>query len=549
MKITSSIIWILLVSMLIVSCTKEVKHGVTSKDELYIYLDSLEKRYESTCKKIQLDEWSTRTQLGSSEMIDPGQLLANIFMDTTTHSTIDEWRDRSGSLADKPLARRLELWHRIFIGGSISFDPEVVSLVRSVQHQATAYAAESNVTPSAAERYILRTQKERNQSRRYKLWAAFNRVENPTIPEYQTLVKAYNRKARSYGFPNYYSLMLYLQGIDERWLTQTMHSLETLSRHEYERIIISTKKKFHIKFFAPWDLPLITVEPTPPPDKYFPSDSMLPFIHRFENEIGFEIDSLPISTRTLKDTNGSQIYACSIPNDVRIIFDSETGATHYYSGLYCWGEALHTVSTNVEYPILKGYGLVNGSQNPAYYQGIACFHGSFVSDSAWIINTLHPKDTRFIFTKKISAPIVALRQALATFSIEYELYKNPDQDLDSLEGAIMKNILLIDTSVHPKESFKLHSQYFAVPCNSHTGLLAEMIAAQLHEARISKFGNEKTPSPKIASWLIDFLYRSGETLEWLERIRNATGKSVEPGAYLRKLGIEQMNLLLKDSKE
>ena len=45
--------------------------------------------------------------------------------------------------------------------------------------------------------------------------------------------------------------------------------------------------------------------------------------------------------------------------------------------------------------------------------------------------------------------------------------------------------------------------------------------------------------------MIDHLYASGETLEWTERIRNATGKNLETGAYLRKLGIETTHLVTK----
>jgi hypothetical protein len=73
-----------------------------------------------------------------------------------------------------------------------------------------------------------------------------------------------------------------------------------------------------------------------------------------------------------------------------------------------------------------------------------------------------------------------------------------------------------------------------------------MIATQLQEALTDKFGSEKTSSAEVAPWMIEHLYASGETLEWNDRIRNATGKQLEPGAYLRKLGLDVSHLITKE---
>jgi hypothetical protein len=549
MKNPLFIILLLVLSGLIISCTKEIKHGVASKDELYRYLDSLEQRYESACKKIRLHEWELVTESSSSHQINSHQLLAEIFLDTATQNTIEEWRNRSSSLADKPLARRLELWHRAFIGGSTSLDSLIVARTAALQHRISIDRPLSGEELSVEKKFLRQTQKEKNRIRRHKVWVGLNQSADPDLPNYIHLVKAYNEKAQSYGFPNYYSLALYLQGIDEQWLTRTINTLEILSKPEYERIINASKKKHRLRNFTPWDIPLIAVEPSMPPAKYFPSDSAIRFIPWFEKEIGFMIDSLPISVKMVKPATSSKTYDCLIPNDVRISLGTGTGIERYYSDLCAWGEALRFATTHVEYPILKGYGLVHGVYNQSFYKGLAQFHGGMVYDSSWIDTVFHPKNIRFLLRKKSIGAITELRYALAAFSIEYELYKNPDQNLDSLEDAIRKSILLTDTSIHEPTIFTLRPNFASSPANSHAGLLADMIAAQLDEARMSKFGNDRPTNSQIAKWLVGTLYKSGETLEWYDRIRNATGKSVEPGAYLRKLGIEQMNLLTKDTKE
>jgi Zn-dependent M32 family carboxypeptidase len=70
-----------------------------------------------------------------------------------------------------------------------------------------------------------------------------------------------------------------------------------------------------------------------------------------------------------------------------------------------------------------------------------------------------------------------------------------------------------------------------------------VIAAQLYEALMNKFGADSAYMREVAAWLINTLHRGGELQEWDERIKVATGKSVEPGAFLRKLRIEHTNIL------
>jgi len=67
----------------------------------------------------------------------------------------------------------------------------------------------------------------------------------------------------------------------------------------------------------------------------------------------------------------------------------------------------------------------------------------------------------------------------------------------------------------------------------------------LQEALTDQFGEKKLTDKNVSDWIIRQLYATGETDEWGERIRNATGKSLEPGAYLRKLGIETTHLMNK----
>ena len=80
---------------------------VTRKDELVIFLDSLEHTYELACFGMGTANWNSYSKEGAYDLTAAKATFAKIFLDTTARNTIENWRSRSNSLADKLLARRL----------------------------------------------------------------------------------------------------------------------------------------------------------------------------------------------------------------------------------------------------------------------------------------------------------------------------------------------------------------------------------------------------------------------------------------------------------
>jgi len=114
---------------------------------------------------------------------------------------------------------------------------------------------------------------------------------------------------------------------------------------------------------------------------------------------------------------------------------------------------------------------------------------------------------------------------------------------------LLKNIFNIEYEETAQLPFESIDQFIKNPFSSQNYVLSAMIAAQVYEAMESKFGNDRFSDSSVASWITESLYSTGETTEWFERIRNATGKYVEPGAMLRKLGIEHMKVTTQKSEK
>ena len=549
----------LVVVVFLVSCSREQKielpkeekkatASVESKNDLLPFLDSLEHRYEAACRQMGIANWNSYSKEAAYDLDSAKDALGKIFLDSASRSTIDEWRRRSSSLADKPLARRLEMWHRCFIGGAIYADPNISKQENALQQLITNFRRTLDGKTVSRAEVINKIRSERKQSNRQKLWTVESQVSAAAAESLLTLVAMRNKKASTFGFPNYYSLALHLQAIDEKWLLMTLDSLEQQTRAEFEEFITMSRKKHHLSQFGPWDFDYALREATPLPDRLFLSDSVFAILHRFEEGIGFQVDSLPIKEVVKDIPFGGLSLAISIPADCRFLVNPTTGKGFYATAFHEYGHSLKAVHTHVEHPILKGYEWIPGAQCAAYEEGVAEMHGEFTDDSLWLASftDAKPKQIEKYMKGRGLPTLYRLRRLMKDFAIEHEMYKNPAANMAEIERTMYKKYLLveIDSSLPPQYAASIW--YTSYPCYYQNYILAAMIATQIQEALSSKYGEEKITNPELAGFMIKNLYESGEKTEWMERIRNATGKSLEPGAYLRKLGIERSRRLTND---
>lgn len=523
--------------LMVVSCQTDDR--VTSKDQLFLFLDALEHEYELACHEMGIANWNSYSKEGPADLDSAKARFANIFLDEKRRATIEEWRGKSGSLADEMLARRLEMWHRCFIGGSIYADPQIAALENSLQERITDFKLSYQGKPITRAQVSNRLREEKNQRRRHALWQVPGQLSSQVKDDLIRLVKMRNERAKKHGFPNYYSLVLHLHAIDEQWLIQTLTMLEEKTRPTYQEFIDASKKKFKLKEFDPWDSDFAMREAVSLPDKYFPADSVFAILHRFEESIGFPVDSLPIKEVVKDIPYGGLSLALRIPEDSRFLVNPTKGRRFFGTAFHEYGHSLQSVYTNVEHAILKGYEWIPGGHCPAYSEGIANLHSEFIDHPLWLSTYTKAKPAEIEkYLAGLGLPTVyRLRRLLRDFFIEYELYKNPGRDAAALEREIYRKCLLVEPGERDPHLFAANIWYTTYPCYFQNYVIADMIAPQLQEALTSRFGEEKLSNPAVSTWIIEHLYADGEAREWTQRIREATGKSLETGAYLRKLGI------------
>lgn len=533
--------WLLVLLAAMVSTGCKPEDRITSKDELFAYLDVLEREYEAACHATGIANWNSYSKEGPAHLDSAKARFEPIFLDPVRQRIIAEWRGKSSSLADEALTRRLELWHRCFVGGAIYSDPGIAQLENVLQKQITDFRFVLDGKPITRAQASNRLREEQNQRRRHEVWRVAGQLSGGAKDDLVRLVKQRNERAKRYGFSNYYSLSLYLNAIDEGWLLETLNNLEQQTRPGFKVFIGTSRKKLRVRSIRPWDFDFALREAVSLPDRYFGADSVFSVLHRFEKEIGFPVDSLPIKEYVKDIPFGGLSLAISIPTDSRFLVNPTKGKGFYEVAFHEYGHSLQAVYTRAREPIFKGYEWIPGAQCAAYSEGVADFHKEFTDEPRWLAR--HTKARKREIEKYLAGKGIPIlyrtRRLLKDFFIEYELYRNPDQDVAALERAMYKKYLLVDMDGDDPHLFAANIWYTAYPCYFQNYIIAGMIATQLQEALSNRFGEGKMSTPEVSSWIIEHLYADGETIEWTERVREATGKSLETGPYLRKMGIAE----------
>lgn len=539
----------LIILLILLSSCEQKRETVSTKNELLIFLDTLEHNYEEACIQTGMANWNLYSGEAAHNLDAAKAKFAKIFLDSSDKKIIEVWREKSSALADDTLARRLELWWRCFLGGSIYSDSAISANENYLQKKITNFKFSYLGNRITLAEISNRLRTEENQKQRKNYWLITSQLSDNAKDELVELVKLRNEKAKKLGFYNYYSLSLFLQQIKEDWLIKTFSNLEEKTRAPFQEFIESSKKKFKPEIyqrsvtktrkFHPWDFDAALYRWASISDTHFPKDSIFHILHRFHKNIGFKVDSLPIK-ETIKDIPfGGLNIGINIPLDSRYLLNPITGKRFYNVAFHEYGHALQIVHTNVRYPILKGYEWIPGASCGAYAEGVAELQAEFVNDPEWLrtyTSASQDDAEKYVATRTFS-DLYYLRRTLKDFFFEYEMYKNPDQDLAALEREMYKKYLLVEIDSTMPHRFASSIWYTMYPCYYQNYILSKMISAQVYEVIVNKFGSSRISNPEIANWIVKHLYAHGEVQEWYERIRNTTGKSLETGAYLRTLKI------------
>ncbi len=390
---------------------------------------------------------------------------------------------------------------------------------------------------------------------RRETWESSQAVGGAVSERVLQLVRLRNREARRLGFTDYYAMSLELQELDAVRLFVLLDDLHLQSEplwHVYKAELdaqLAAKFQttpaslrpwhFHSKFFQ---------EPGPGKadlDRFFADKDLEKITSEFFNAIGLPTDDL-LKISDLYERPGKCQHAFCInidrAGDVRVLCNNRPNERWMSTTLHEFGHAVYDKFLDPSLPYLL--------REPAHImttEAIAQFMGRLTKNADWLAAYagVAPDDAaRIASTARHEVRdylLVFMRWCFVMAHFERELYRDPEQDLNSLWWTLKakyQGLIPPEGRNAPDWAAKIHLA--TAPVYYHNYLLGEMVASQLLQ-HITSAVLEGEPasalvtSPKVGAYLEAELFRPGAILPWEEWLQRATHAPLDPAHFVGQL--------------
>ena len=525
-------------------------------DRLVAEIEPLHRRYNDAIWLASVTGESRHEQEGAR--LDA--LIRKIFARPEPYAELTGLRDEGG-VSDPLLQRQLTLLINDFRAHQIPAEmiERMVRLEKSLESRFNNFRAElsgERVTDNRI-RQILRDSNDDGERRR--AWEASKQVGAEVVADLLALVRLRNEAATTLGFPNYYSMMLELDELDETELFALLDGLEAGTRPLFERYKHELDGRLAARFgvsreaLRPWHYgdPFFQEAPVADfdLDRFFRDLNLETLTERFFAAIGFDIRDL-LRRADLYEKPGKSQHAFCLSmdrgDDIRVLCNLQPSEYWMATMLHEYGHAVYDQQIDRQLPYLL--------RVPAHIlttEASAMLFGRLSKNAAWLATYAGVPEHEARAGEQVlrragrDQLLVQTRWELVMCHMERALYRDPGQDLDTLWWDLVERLQWVrrpDGRRAPDWASKVH--FSVAPVYYHNYMLGEMMATQLQHHLLKRVlgdrpdgGRALVSSPEVGRYLARGLYRSGKTLDWRDTLRQATGQSLSVDAFVADLAI------------
>ncbi|HYM80719.1 MAG TPA: M2 family metallopeptidase [Candidatus Limnocylindria bacterium] len=467
--------------------------------------------------------------------------------------------EASGGADDPLLARQLQLLLNDYRAHQIP--PEMiermVTIEKSLESRFNNHRARLDGEPVTdnAIRELLR--ESNDPERRRRAWEASKQIGAEVAKDLRALVRLRNQAARAIGFPNFYTMALTLDELDETELFALFDEVEQGTRPLFERYKQTLDSRLAERFgvaveaLRPWHYgdPFFQEAPAAEValDPYFEERSLADLTERFFQAIGFDVrDLLAHSDLYEKPGKCQHAFCMSMDrrDDIRVLCNVRPNEYWMGTMLHEFGHAVYEQGIDRSLPYV-----LRGPAHTMATEASAMLFGRLSKNAAWLTRYAGaPADEAHAAAAALAQAtrnqlLVQTRWCLVMSHMERALYRYPEQDLDALWWGLVERYQWVwspDGRRAPDWASKIH--FSVAPVYYHNYLLGEIMASQL-QSHIQRevLGNgadvweRYVASPEVGGFLVQRLYRTGKAHDWRATLREATGRALNTGAFVDEL--------------
>jgi len=526
-----------------------------SKESSLAYWNATVSGKESDYKKlIDLELDFSKSNRRAPENFSPDHfstITKNVFTNEEDFELLRKLKN-SGLITDTILSRQLIYLYHTFTSSQIESEKykKLLESQTKLSHTASTIKFElDGKMYSAAKIDSIRKFTTSNLAME-KIGRSYQQKGKLIAPDIIKLVKDRNELAVSFGFTDFYHLMLEEKDQSPQMIRSLSEEIELKTRDQFFNVKNVIDKRLARRFgvsiqeLRPWHynegrtsyLPKSFISKL---DSLLAPTDPIKRASDFFAGIGLPIQDV-IDKSELRKGNADVTIIIDFSTDIRII----GGITNTFDGLtkilHEGAHATHykNVSDDVPY-LLKGPSLFIA-------EGVASYFSNMAYDSLWLSREVFcdekTKDQIALICQHFRQidQLFRIRKQMVFAEFEREIYASPDQDLDLLWHDLNLKYLGINYSKEKGTCFWAANKYFtSLSCSVQNYIVADIFASQLKHAIDEKILNRNTlriqDNKAVGKYLIENLFKYGDLLPWEKLVVKATGETLNTSYFANEL--------------
>jgi peptidyl-dipeptidase A len=402
-------------------------------------------------------------------------------------------------------------------------------------------------------RQALRT--ETDPDRRRAAWEASKQIGGAVAGRLLELVRLRNREARRLGHRDYFVMALAQQELEEASLFPLLQRLKELSEAPFARVKAAVDATLAERWgHGAWDSsPWLYADPffqeVPPGaasvdlDDLFSGQDIEALTRRTFEPIELPVGALFDASDFYERPGKSQHAFCTHidrKGDVRVLCNVQPNEYWMSTMLHEFGHAVYDRYLDMDLPWIL--------RQPAHTmttEAVAMLFGRLSRKAPWLVRVagVPGADAGRLeagIRKSLAvSQLIFVRWGLLLVHFERELYRDPEQDLDTLwwrMAADFQKVRPPEGRKAPDWASKIHLG--VAPVYYQNYLLGELMASQLESWLLRELGTGGAPAatfvddPRAGRLLREKLFHRGARDDWQGTMVHATGAPLDPGHWI-----------------
>ena len=520
----------IIVAALLVSLNSCSEEPLT-KENLLTTLDSLEHKLTWLDYRIESEQWHQH-KYGYSDSLE---FCQELYSDILRDGVAFHYLQNGANLLDNEVdQRRRDILFGEFLTGKIEFEVEIASLRKSLAKAAGRFSSNFDGSPRTQEFLYDAYRTDPDRVRRESAYRAWCAVGEEIGDDLEKLFRLRNQKTQRLGYNNFLALQFNASNVSLDAHMKLLRHLDSLSEAPYRAILDEIRNDINLPDLEIWDLGFAFAGIHRRVDGYFPGDAQLQFVSASLEDIGFDLDKLPIYVDEETPDLGRQplrAYSIKPPHDLRVLGRVNGGFDGTLALLNQIGKAVHFSHVTQDEPLFIT------DVDDICVEAIGDVFENLPKDAQWLTTYAGmPAGLAEEFARSLKKEgVISLRASLLNAEFEVQAYLNPNRNITKLYWDLFEKYMLLPRHEDLKP-WATVTCYAARPAATQYALYADLVAAQTLDFMRQNYGgvvaNEMT-----SSFLTQNYFRFGGRYDWRELVKRGTDEELNPRYLAVRLGI------------